>query len=108
MRLLTEALRRIISKPFTIKYPKKKPEIADGFRGKHVWYERVCIFCLMCERSCPTGAITIDKEKKTYTIDFSKCIFCGRCEDVCPVGAINLTKRYEMATDDKESLKERL
>jgi len=45
-----------------------------------------CIGCKICERKCPTGAITVDNN--FATIDYSKCTQCGICVDVCPTHAI--------------------
>ncbi|MBE9513357.1 MAG: NADH-quinone oxidoreductase subunit NuoF [Chloroflexi bacterium] len=42
-----------------------------------------CQGCLICLRSCPTGAISGDK-RMVHVIDQSKCIKCGACLDVCP------------------------
>ena len=32
-----------------------------------------CIFCRKCERSCPTNAITTNKEAKTQTVVRNRC-----------------------------------
>lgn len=105
MFLIKEALKRLLSKPFTIKYPQEKPELPEGVRGKHIWKKEKCIFCLLCQNSCPTGAIAIDKEKKQYRVDLGKCIFCGRCQEVCPVPgkAIILGKEYELSAEKREN-----
>ena len=52
--------------------------------------------------------ITIDKAKKTYTVDIGKCIFCGLCEQVCPTGAIKLGKKYELASTKKDYMVKRI
>ncbi len=45
-----------------------------------------------CERSCPTGAISMGEDKKA-SIDPEKCISCGTCINTCPFGAI-MDKSY--------------
>ncbi len=45
-----------------------------------------------CERSCPTGAISMGEEKKA-SINPEKCISCGSCVNACPFGAI-MDKSY--------------
>ena len=40
-----------------------------------------------CERSCPTGAISMGADRKA-SIDHGKCISCGNCVYQCPFGAI--------------------
>lgn len=103
MNLLGEALKRVFSRPSTGKYPKERPEIPEGFRGRIEWNPKTCIFCMMCAVNCPVNAISIDKEKKKWSIDIGKCIFCGRCHDVCPTKPKSVwnSKRYELADSDK-------
>ncbi len=47
-----------------------------------------CTGCTLCERACPTGAIT-GGLKKPHTIDLEKCISCGACFQTCKFGAIS-------------------
>lgn len=82
--LLAEVIKRVFSRPSTRKYPKEKRIVPKGFRGRVNWNRETCIFCMMCAINCPTNAITINKEKREWSIDIGKCIFCGRCHDVCP------------------------
>ncbi len=46
-----------------------------------------CRACLLCNKSCPSGAITGEK-KKPQTITHEKCVKCGACRDVCKFDAI--------------------
>ena len=46
-----------------------------------------CTGCTICERVCPTGAIS-GGLKKPHTIDAQKCISCGACFHNCRFGAI--------------------
>lgn len=46
-----------------------------------------CTGCTVCERVCPTGAIS-GGLKKPHIIDALKCISCGACFQNCRFGAI--------------------
>ncbi len=97
----------------TIRYPEKKREFAEIYRGQHVLKrddegrER-CTACGLCAVACPAEAITMiaserkpgeehlyreEKYASVYEIDMLRCIFCGLCEEACPKEAIFLTKR---------------
>jgi NADH-quinone oxidoreductase subunit F len=45
--------------------------------------EEKCVGCGLCEKSCPTGAVSKVGDK-LYAIDESKCIQCNACFAACP------------------------
>ena len=47
----------------------------------------LCIGCLICQKNCPTGAIS-GSLKEIQTVDPEKCIDCGLCGKLCPKNAI--------------------
>jgi len=105
MRILRDVITSLLKKPFTTKYPKEKLKVPKRFRTRmHNWSREKCIWCKLCERSCPTEAITIDKNKKTYQVNLSKCIFCKVCEEVCPTDAINLSGKVVESDERKQIL----
>lgn len=48
--------------------------------------DKGCIGCHICEKNCPTGAITV--KDNFASIDYSKCTDCGLCATKCPRGLI--------------------
>lgn len=52
--------------------------------------KELCRKCMICSKTCPALAITIDK--KVSKIDYSKCVRCMCCHEVCPYGAIYLKR----------------
>ncbi|MHB8840277.1 MAG: NADH-ubiquinone oxidoreductase-F iron-sulfur binding region domain-containing protein [Candidatus Aquicultor sp.] len=48
-----------------------------------------CTGCMLCEKYCPTGAISGPK-KQAHTIDDEKCVRCGLCMNVCKQKAITV------------------
>ena len=105
-------MKHFFGKKTTIRYPEKKREFSDIYRGKHVLKrddegrER-CTACGLCAVACPAEAITMvaaerqpdeenlyreEKYASIYEINMLRCIFCGLCEEACPKEAIFLTK----------------
>jgi ferredoxin len=61
--------------------------------------EDVCTGCSMCAMSCPTGALSFEKQEDSISLSFhaALCIACGQCLSKCPEqGAINLDKRTDL------------
>lgn len=61
---------------------KAASQIASGF--KECPY--ACLGLGDCVAVCPTGAISIDPERKVALVDWEACIGCGLCVDACPQG----------------------
>ena len=56
--------------------------------GKPVQDPSKCIYCTLCAKKCPAGALTVDRQNKTWTLDEDSCVACGTCAGVCPKDAI--------------------
>ncbi|MGB9935792.1 NADH-quinone oxidoreductase subunit NuoI [Thermodesulfovibrio sp. Kuro-1] len=109
--------KTIFTTPVTIRYPKQKRPLEDGFRGRHAFVrdpetgKERCVACTKCAQVCPSQCIYIDysinpetgaRVLTKYEIDALRCIFCGYCEEVCPVNAIVLTEYFEYASYTRE------
>jgi ech hydrogenase subunit F len=94
MSMLKSTLKNLFSRPVTVLYPFEKPDIPQNNRGRVVWDMQKCIWCRLCEKNCPTLAITTDKEHKTQTIVRARCIACRTCADVCPTNTISMEPKY--------------
>ncbi len=97
MSMLKSTLKNLFSRPVTVLYPFEKPDIPDTNRGRVVWEMQKCIWCRLCEKNCPTLAITTDKEHKTQMIARARCIACRTCVDVCPTNTISMEPKYSEA-----------
>ena len=56
--------------------------------GKPVQVPSKCVYCTLCAKKCPAGALTVDRAAKTWTLDEEACVGCGTCAGVCPKEAI--------------------
>jgi ferredoxin len=54
------------------------------------WHEDRCIRCTACIPSCPTHAMTVDRQTMEVSFDKDKCIACEVCIQVCPYRALEI------------------
>ncbi|WP_243312783.1 NuoI/complex I 23 kDa subunit family protein [Fundidesulfovibrio agrisoli] len=95
----------------TLQYPHQTVPMKPRFRGHIdlVLDERKgtnkCIVCNACMKTCPSGCITLEGEKREgvkqkvltyYQLDFTKCSLCGLCVEVCPTAALDFSKDYNL------------
>ena len=58
-----------------------------------------CVFCGLCVKSCPFGAITQKERKTTPVIDLQKCTLCGSCVESCKFDAIWMKAKSAASID---------
>ena len=91
-------LHNLVSKPKTRKTEKEYPV---GTRG-HVENDMdLCILCGLCSIKCPTHAITVDKNEKTWSIRPMSCIQCRCCVDNCPKKSLSMGLRFQEPGTEK-------
>ena len=59
-------------------------EVKPRDDGKPVNDPSKCVYCTLCAKKCPAGAIEVDRAAKTWTLDEDKCVACGTCAATCP------------------------
>ena len=64
----------------------------------------LCIGCLICQKNCPTGAIS-GSLKEMQAVDPEKCIDCGLCGKLCPKSAIVDTNGVQLTKIPKAEWK---
>ena len=74
------------SETFTRPTPPSKADGKVGLQtgGHPVNDHDKCVYCTLCARKCPQGAITVDRAAKTWTLDKEACVSCGLCASSCP------------------------
>ena len=87
----------LFKKPETVLYPVQVKERPAGLKGHIAIDVDACILCGMCERSCPTDCITVDKPDRAWKINRYSCIQCGYCATVCPKACLHMDPSYAPA-----------
>lgn len=88
------ALKNLFSKPATKNYPAEPAVYPERSRG-HIEIDiDDCIMCGMCQRKCPSSAITVDRATKTWTIDRMGCVQCENCVSGCPKKCLHIKPGY--------------
>ncbi len=120
------------SKQVTVHYPRSQVDNLESFRGPIDLVPNpedsgrpLCIACMTCASTCPTGAISVIKKKapkteegasdekamphktpkgpEKFTYDYTLCCQCGLCAENCPKEAIRFSGNpYSASLDKKE------
>ncbi len=114
---MSVTLRALFTKPVTMPYPHKEPELTEAYRSaiELIRFEETgthdCVACLQCEQICPSFCIKIDgdrpegmKKKRAtqFDMDFALCSLCGLCIDVCPTTTLKYSRIYDEAGYQRE------
>jgi ech hydrogenase subunit F len=89
--MAARALRNLLSRPATRRYPIEVREPFPGARGTLEFDVATCVFCGLCARRCPAAAITCSREDRYFAIEQLTCIACGVCVDVCNKDSLRLS-----------------
>lgn len=87
-------IKNMFQKPVTRQYPENKREYTSRTRGQISIDIDTCIFCGICSKKCPTGAIEVKREEKSWSIERFGCIQCGYCAESCPKNCLSMLQDY--------------
>lgn len=74
----------LFKKPATLMYPVIPRKWQERTRGHIEVDMEACILCGICSKKCPTNAIEVSRDEKTWSIERMQCIQCSCCVEVCP------------------------
>lgn len=82
--ILGTLMSGLFGKAATTSYPLK-PKVNDPLVRGHIHNDiDSCIFCGICRKKCPTMAIGVNRDEKTWAIERFLCVQCNCCVEVCP------------------------
>ena len=87
-------IRNLFNQPATLMYPVKPAKCTDATRGHMTINIDNCIFCGLCAKKCPTNAISMDRNERTWSIERMKCIQCNACATACKKDALVMDPHY--------------
>ena len=96
-------LKNLFSKPATTGYPFEPAHYPERMRGHVEIAIENCISCGLCARSCPSGAISVDRAAGSWTINPFDCVQCGNCVNLCPKKCLEMRPGYTEPQKGKES-----
>lgn len=98
------ALRWAMKRPPTSRYPFEPRLALAGSRGRLVFTREHCVYCTVCAKKCPTGALAVNRAEKKWAIDRLLCISCAYCVEVCPKKSLQLSTAHGVpaVTKDRE------
>ena len=98
MRSISKIVTKsLFGEPATLMYPHRARAFVAGARGRIAIEIDKCIFCGLCRKKCPTAALLVNKEKRSWEIDRLKCITCNACVEACPKKCLLMKARYAAA-----------
>jgi hydrogenase-4 component H len=112
LRELIEAIKSLLSWPYTSKFPKVIPTPPEGFRGRPKYSKEDCVGCGACAEVCPARAIDVEdlhfggrRGVRKLTQRYDVCVFCGQCEAACITDkGIKLSLEYNLAADKRDGM----
>ena len=94
-------LKNLFSKPVTTSYPAVPRVYPERTRGHVEIKIEDCILCGLCMRSCPPGAIQVNRGTGAWAINRFDCIQCGYCVEKCPKKCLSIVPGYTTPEEKK-------
>ncbi len=98
------SFKNLVKKPATKMYPVVAPTYTKMTKGHIACDIKTCILCGICEKRCPTYAITVNKPDETWTINRFACIQCYSCVRACPKTCLDMKPDYTKAATEMSTV----
>jgi len=115
IREIIEAVKSLVTGPYTTKYPFKPHIPPKKFRGKPEFFEEGCVGCTACAQVCPSKAIDFEDNikntppKRKFILHYDICNFCGQCQLYCITQeGIKLSNKFELALFNRSEAVEKV
>lgn len=102
--MVKTAVLTTLRKPATRRYPAVPAKVCALSRGRVAIDPSRCISCGMCMKKCPSSAICVEKDAKTWSIDRLKCVVCNCCVEVCPAHCLTMETGYSPSTTQHQGV----
>jgi formate hydrogenlyase subunit 6/NADH:ubiquinone oxidoreductase subunit I len=110
LREILEAVKALLSKPYTSTFPYQPHIPFSSFRGRPYFDQDSCVGCTACVNVCPTGALSfrdIETEsghKRILRVNWDICIECGQCQLHClTTNGIKLSNEFDLAVTENRN-----
>ena len=100
--MLWLSFKWVLRKPVTSRYPFEPRRPLAGSRGQLVYTPKDCVYCTVCAKKCPAGALTVVRAEKKFGINRLRCISCGYCVELCPKNSLVLSTGHGSPAVTKE------
>ncbi|MEC4175893.1 4Fe-4S binding protein [Adlercreutzia sp. R21] len=87
-------LGSLFKKPETVLYPFETKPAPAGLKGHIALDPDRCILCGICAKTCPAGALVVEKKERTWSLDPFRCVQCGSCVRACPKACLAMEPAY--------------
>ena len=115
IRELIEAIKALLTGPYTSNFPRRPIEPAKRFRGKPEYSNEGCIGCKACAEVCigrvieARDVVTKIKATRKMILHLDECHYCGQCSALCttrddnPPG-IKHTTKFDLSSFDRRDM----
>lgn len=91
----------LFKKPETILYPVVEKPAPAALRGRVECDLSDCIYCGLCAKCCPVGAIEVQRDEQVWSIDYYSCVQCSNCVESCPKGSLSMSTARPAVAKEK-------